>query len=112
MNEDWLDEEIRLREKDRAQAGHVVEGAGSRGTPRKMSHMASTRLDGSLIRQLRAIAQQRGVTVSDLLREGANRVVQDALESAQPRMTSSAIEGRQRVLVTGGASGEAYALHR
>lgn len=110
MNEDWLDEEVRLREKDRAQAGQVVEGAGSRGAPRKMSHMISTRLDGSLIRQLRAIAQQRGVTVSDLLREGARCVVQDTYESAQPRMTSYRVRGAEDAPPTA-ASGGAYAIH-
>src|SRR5918998_6036541 len=94
MNEDWLDEETRLREKDRAQAGQVIEGAGSRGAPRRMTHMVSTRLDGSLIRRLRAIAQERGVTVSDLLREGAEQVVQKTRAAAQPQIsyTISGIE--------------------
>jgi predicted DNA-binding ribbon-helix-helix protein len=87
MNEDWLDEEIRMREKARAHAGEVVEGAGSRGAPRRMTHMVSTRLDGSLIRRLRAIAQERGVTVSDLLRESAEQVVNKSYTAAQPRIS-------------------------
>lgn len=92
MNEDWLDEEIRMREKAQAHAGEVVEGAGSRGAPRRMTHMVSTRLNGNLIRRLRVIAQERGVTVSDLLREGAELV----LEGEQPEETRTyirAIEG-------------------
>ncbi len=86
MNEDWLDEEIRMREKARAHAGEVVEGAGSRGAPRRMTHMVSTRLDGSLIRRLRAIAQERGVTVSDLLREGAEQVVEEPYTATQSQI--------------------------
>ena len=74
MNEDWLDEEVLAREEARAHAGEVVEGAGSRGAPRRMTHMVSVRLDGSIIRRLRAIAQERGVTLSDLLREGAELI--------------------------------------
>jgi hypothetical protein len=76
MNEDWLEEEVRAREEARAHTGEVVEGAGSRGTPRRMSHMVSVRLDGGLIRRLRAIARERGVTLSDLLRDGAQLVVE------------------------------------
>jgi hypothetical protein len=76
-----------MREKARAHAGEVVEGAGSRGTPRRMTHMVSTRLNGSLIRRLRAIAQERNVTVSDLLREGAEGVVKESYTAAQPRIS-------------------------
>ncbi len=92
MTEDWLEEEIRMREEARAHAGEVVEGAGSRGTPRRMAHMVSVRLEGSLIRRLRAIARERGVTVSDLLREGAELVL-EAKRTEETRTYIRTIEG-------------------
>lgn len=92
MTEDWRDEEIRMREEAQAHAGEVVEGAGSRGTPRRMAHMVSVRLDGSLIRELRAIARETGVTLSDLLREGAIRVL-EAQHTEETRTYIKTIEG-------------------
>jgi len=51
-----------------------------------MAQMVSVRLDGELVSRLRAIAEQRGVTVSDLLREGAEQVVQKTYAAARPRI--------------------------
>jgi predicted DNA-binding protein len=76
MTDDWQNEEIRMREKAQAHAGEVNEGAGSRGTPRRMAQMVSVRLSGSLIRRLRTLARRKGVTLSDLLREGAELVLE------------------------------------
>jgi hypothetical protein len=87
MTENWREEEIRTREEAQARAGEVVEGAGSPGTPRRMPQMVSVRLEGSLIRRLRALARERGVTLSDLLREGAELV----LEGQQRRETRTYI---------------------
>lgn len=76
MSEEWRDKEVDMRETAQVHAGEIVPGSGSRGTPRRMAHMASVRLDGELISRLRFIARQRGVTVSDLLREGAELVAE------------------------------------
>jgi hypothetical protein len=70
--------EIARREEALAHAGEIVPGSGARGNPRRMARMMSVRLDGGLIGQLREVAQRRNTTVSDLLREGAELVVQDA----------------------------------
>jgi hypothetical protein len=70
--------EIARREKAQTHAGEIVAGSGSRGNPRRMARMVSARLDGELVRKLQAIAQQRNTTLSDLLREGAELIVQDA----------------------------------
>src|SRR5215213_6085501 len=70
--------EIARREEARAHAEDIVAGSGERGKPRRMARMVSVRLDGDLINQLRNVAQQRNTTLSDLLREGAELIVQDA----------------------------------
>src|SRR5829696_9420901 len=74
--------EITRREEALAHAGEVVPGSGVRGNPRRMARMMSVRLDGRLIGQLREVAQRRNTTVSELLREGAELVVQDAYADA------------------------------
>ncbi len=86
MNEERRDNEIARRESAQVQAGEVVPGSGKRGKPRRMAQMVSVRLDGELVSRLRSIAQQRGVTVSDLLREGAELVVQKTYAAARPRI--------------------------
>lgn len=93
--------EIARREEAQAHAGKVVPGSGKRGTPRRMAQMVSVRLDGALVGSLRAIAEQRGLTLSDLLREGAESVVRNADASAhastQPRM-SFTVSGAKEAL--------------
>ncbi len=109
MNENWQDEELRAREEARAHAGEVVEGAGSLGTRRRMSHMVSVRLEGSLIRRLRNIARERGVTLSDLLREGAELV----LEGHRPEETGAyitTIQGATEQRTVSRPEERAYAL--
>lgn len=76
MAENWRDEEVRMREEAQAHAGEIVEGSGSLGTPRRMAQMTSVRLDGNVLRRLRALARERGVTLSDLLRDGAELVLE------------------------------------
>ncbi len=76
--------EVLRRELAQAHAGQIVEGSGSRGKPRRMDHMVSVRLDGDLIRRLRGIANKRGTTLSDLLREGAVMVAEANNPSARP----------------------------
>jgi hypothetical protein len=92
MTEGWRAEEIRTREEAQANAGEVVEGAGSRGTPRRMPQMISVRLSGGLIRRLRALARERGVTVSELLREGAELVLEDQ-HAGESRAYITSIDG-------------------
>ena len=95
MSEDqWHDEEIRQAAKAAVGAGQVVPGSGKRGKPRRMAQMVSVRLDGELVGKLRVVAKERNVTFSDLLREGAELIVQDAYAGAQPR-ASFTITGAQ-----------------
>lgn len=97
MSEERRNSEITRRERAQAHAGEVVPGSGQRGKPRRKAQMVSVRLDGELVSRLRAIAVQRGVTVSDLLREGAELVVQNTYASAQPKLRYK-ISGAQRAL--------------
>jgi hypothetical protein len=86
VNEDMRKSEIERRELAQAHAGEIVEGSGSLGTPRLMSHMVSVRLDGNLIIELRNAAERRGVSLSDILREGARLVLQDEYAEAEPQL--------------------------
>ena len=104
------EEEIRRQAKAEVDAGQVVPGSGRRGNPRRMAQMVSVRLDGELVGKLRAVAKERNVSLSELLREGAQQIVQDAYKSAQPRMSSYTIYGAEDTPPTG-ASGGAYAVH-
>jgi hypothetical protein len=92
MSEEQRDEEIRQQAKAEVGAGKVVPGSGRRGKPRRMAQMVSVRLDGELIGKLRIVARERNTTLSDLLREGAELIVEDQYVSAKPR-TSFTISG-------------------
>lgn len=109
MTEDWRDEEIRMREEAQAHAGEVIEGAGSRGTPRRMASMVSVRLSGNLIRRLRTLAMQRGVTLSDLLREGAELVLENH-RAEETRAYITTIEGATEQRTVSRPEERAYAL--
>ena len=109
MSEERRKSEIARRERAQAHAGEVVSGSGKRGKPRRMAQMVSVRLDGELISMLRTIAEQRGVTVSDLLREGAQLILENAYASAQPSANFK-ISGAQEALPTA-AGGKVYAVH-
>jgi hypothetical protein len=85
MNEENHDEEIRRQAKAEVGAGKVVPGSGRRGKPRRMAQMVSMRLDGELFGKLRVVAKERNVTLSDLLREGAELIIEDEYAGAQPR---------------------------
>ena len=99
MNEQQTTE-ITRRKEAQAHAGQIVAGSGERGKPRRMPRMVSVLLNGDLYRQLRAVAQQRNTTVSDLLREGAELVVEDTHASIRPRM-SFTVSGAQEWASTG-----------
>ncbi len=109
MSEERRSNEVARREKAQAHAGEVVSGSGKRGKPRRMAQMVSVRLNGELISALRAIAEQRGVTVSDLLREGAEQVVQSTYTAARPRIRYT-ISGVQQSIPTT-TDHEAYAAN-
>lgn len=87
MSEEKRKSEIERRELAQAHAGEVVEGSGTLGTPRLMSQMVSVRLDGKLVIELWDAAERRGVTLSDLLREGARLVLQQEYADAEPRVS-------------------------
>jgi hypothetical protein len=108
MSKERHDDELARRERAQAYAGEVISGSGGRGSPRRMAQMVSVRLDGGLVSSLRTIADQRGLTLSDLLREGAELIVQDAYASAQPKM-SFTVSGAQEALPT--ADPRAYAAN-
>jgi uncharacterized protein (DUF4415 family) len=76
MSEERRQNEIARREEAQAHAGEIVSGSGKRGKPRRMAQMVSVRLDGELLGKLKAVAEQRDLSLSDLLREGAELVAQ------------------------------------
>jgi hypothetical protein len=89
MNEERRKSERERRELAQAHAGEIVEDSGMLGTPRLMSQMVSVRLDGKLAMELWAAAERRGVTLSDILREGAKLVLQEEHDAARPRVSYS-----------------------
>jgi ABC-type polar amino acid transport system ATPase subunit len=55
--------------------GEVADEPTEAVEPRRMAQMMSVRLDPAVVVALRSIANVRAVSVSDLLREGAERVI-------------------------------------
>jgi Ribbon-helix-helix protein, copG family len=49
----------------------LIEGSGRLGEPRRLDQMVSARLDPRLVAALRHYAEQRGISLSDVLREAA-----------------------------------------
>jgi hypothetical protein len=99
MSEERRNNEIARRERAQAHAGEIVPGSGKRGKPRRMAQMVSVRLEGELVSRLRNIAEQRGVTVSDLLREGAEVVVQKTYAVGRPTI-SYTVSGADHAIPT------------
>lgn len=56
--------------------GEVVEGSAEEIEPRRVPQMVSLRLDGEILAILRDIATERGISMSDLLREGVDYVIE------------------------------------
>jgi hypothetical protein len=96
MNEEKRNSEIERRELAQAHAGEVVEDSGILGTPRLMSQMVSVRLDGQLVMELWDAAERRGVTLSDILREGARLVLQEEYANAEPQAHYEVVSGSAR----------------
>lgn len=70
MAKDHLDDEKRRREAAQASVPDVEPGGREVGG-RSLKQMVSVRLEAPLLRELRTLATERGVSVSDLLREAA-----------------------------------------
>jgi Ribbon-helix-helix protein, copG family len=49
----------------------LIEGSGQRLEPRRLDQMVSARLDPTLVAALKGLAEKRGVSLSDVLREAA-----------------------------------------
>lgn len=64
------DEQAR-REKAQRHRGKVVAGSGRPLPSRSVPQMVSVRLNPELLSELRTIAEQRGMTLSEVLREAA-----------------------------------------
>ena len=67
--------EIERRELADAHRGEVMPGSGSPVEGRRLGQIVSVRLEPDTIVALREVANRRGVTVSDLLRDGAGMVL-------------------------------------
>lgn len=86
MSEKQRADEVERRKKAQDTAGDVVAESGRRGSPRRMAQMVSVRLDGELVVRLRDVAEHRGVSISELLREGAEAIVRKSYAEEQPRI--------------------------
>lgn len=63
------------RELANAHRGELLAGMAEPVAPQRLSQVLSLRLDPEVAAALRDVANLRGVTVSDLLREAAERIV-------------------------------------
>lgn len=68
--------EAERRELAERHRGEVVSGSGEAIEGRSLPHIVSVRLQPHLIAALRELARDRGVSVSDLIREGAQWVTE------------------------------------
>jgi len=73
------------RELANEHRGEVLIDSATPIEGRRLGQIVSLRLEADMIVSLRDIANQRGVTVSDLLREGAARII--AAEQQSMRIT-------------------------
>jgi hypothetical protein len=85
MNDEARRSERERRELAQQHAGEVVEGSGRAATPRRLGQMVSLRLDPGLAEALRKLAERRGISLSELLREAAIRYVE--AEGTTPQST-------------------------
>lgn len=107
MNEGPHRSERERRELAQEHAGQIVPGSGRAVTPRKLGHMVSLRLEPELAEALRKLAARRDVSVSELLREGALRLLAEEEGSEASTFTWRIVSvPRLRSLLTGpGAPG-------
>jgi len=76
MNDEARRSEQERRELAQQHAGEVVEGSGRVVTPRRLGQIVSLRLEPGLAEALRKLADQRGISLSELLREAAVRLLE------------------------------------
>jgi hypothetical protein len=76
MNDEARRSEQERRERARQHAGKVVEGSGRVVAPRRLGQMVSVRLEPGLAEALRELADRRGISVSEALREAAIRLLE------------------------------------
>jgi antitoxin component of RelBE/YafQ-DinJ toxin-antitoxin module len=72
----------------------LIEGSVRRGEPRRLDQMVSARLDPTLVASLRQFASERGLTLSEALREAALLLL--AREEAQNVITFDVTVTNQR----------------
>jgi Ribbon-helix-helix protein, copG family len=77
MNDEARRSEQERRELAQQHAGEVVEGSGRVVVPRRLGQMVSVRLEPGLAEALRELANRRGISVSEALREAAIRLLED-----------------------------------
>jgi Ribbon-helix-helix protein, copG family len=87
MNDEARRSEQERRELAQQHAGEVVEGSGRVVAPRRLGQMVSVRLEPGLAAALRKLASQRGISVSEALREATVRLLED--EQATPNTSFS-----------------------
>jgi hypothetical protein len=73
------------RELANAHRGELADESGEAIEPRTFGQVVSIRLEADTVAALRDVANRRGVTLSDLLREGASMVL-IAAEQVRPIM--------------------------
>lgn len=91
MSDEHRRGERERRELAQQHAGEVVEGSGQAVAPRRLDQMISLRLEPELAAALRELANRRGVTVSELLREGAICLLEEDRDSTAPSFTWTVI---------------------
>ncbi len=71
MSDEARRSEQERRELAQQHAGEIVEGSARVVTPRRLGQMVSLRLEPGLAEALRKLAERRGISLSELLREAA-----------------------------------------
>lgn len=98
-----MPEDIRANERERRERafqhrGELVDESAEPVTPRRLDHAVSVRLDPEVLSALRNLAESRGTTVSDLLREGAQRVLSaEESHGITYRLTRLSVSGPREV---------------
>jgi hypothetical protein len=87
MSDERSRSESERRELAQQHAGEVVEDSGKAVAPKRLDQMISLRLEPELAAALRELANRRGVSVSELLREGAIRLLKAERAATDPSFT-------------------------
>ena len=96
MGKDQRQDEIRRREAALAQTAQVHGGRAV--APRSLNQMISLRLEPELLKSLRDMAEQSGVSVSDVLRQAAaDLVARRRLATFTFSTTETSVEQPNRV---------------